>query len=131
MNLVTLRYTGYKPYRDRVLGLSWIPGMQQCVTAKAARTLLRFIEFQRVMPDDSSESAQSEMERVAAVVSQKEREQESEHDSKDAVLMTVADMDKAALEEMAALYEVRLDKRKSVQALRQEVAHLVELYGVR
>lgn len=135
MNFVQIRYVGRKPYRDRFMGLEWTPDQAQHVTPQAAQQLLKFVEF---VPATGGKKAKAEakdaeadsVQHAQAVLQKQETDQERRDEAVLEVLIQVDDMDKDALEQLALRYEVNLDKRRSVQALRQQVGALVEQFGV-
>lgn len=143
MNFIRLRYSGAKPYRDSHMGLRWEPGAEQLVTQEAARKLLRFIEFSKA--DETAEKAgkpakaskaadqarqDADVQAVTLAAQQAAQHEQQQADMVDAVLLEVDGMDKDALGAFAKRYEVELDKRRSVEALRLQVSNLVEQFGV-
>ena len=150
MKLTKLTYTGRKLYRDKVMGTVWMPGDTNPVTDKAAEKLLRFAEFARadakqakpkqaekVEQDDDAmltPEQQAEADAQAAALLQAQQAEKVEQDeqaARESMLLTVDSMDKGALEEYARKYEVELDKRRSLDTLRAEVANLIEQFGAR
>lgn len=148
MNFFKMTYSGAKPYRDKVMGLTWLPGDTNVVTAEAAKYLRRFAEFaltgnaspagKAASKGDSARDVQAvqhvqgeETQKAMLAAQQAARAAEQEEDVRREMLMTVDSMDKNALEAYASKYEVNLDKRRSVQDLRAQVATLIDQYGVR
>ena len=129
MDMIALKYSGKKPYRDRTaLRTYWEHGDVKRVPAREAKTLLRFAEFGRATDEDAITEQPGEAE--AAVAAQAKREQD-QHNEVEGMLMLVETMDKDALEAYAMKYETNLDKRKGVKTLREQVVGLIEQFGVR
>jgi len=129
MNLVRLTYTGTKSYRDKTkLRNTWEPGQARLVPDEIAKLLLRFAEFTK----DDGEAAPTDTETAEAltqvqVVQETEKQQ---HNEREAMLVAVEAWDKDQLEAYAKKYNTTLDKRRSVNTLRQEVGNLIEQFGV-
>ena len=130
MDLVRLVYTGRKTYRDAASATNWQPGAQQMVPADTARRLLGFVEFERAQP---ARGAQAQQEEQAALLlaQQAQQAERQESETLEGMLLAVQGMGKQALADYAAKYDVTLDKRQGLGELRQQVATLVEQYGVR
>lgn len=128
MNLVNVKFSGSRAYRDRTaLANVWEPGDIKAIPAEDARVLRRFAEFAIVdEPVSKQEQEQATVKRKAA-----KQEQEQEDNATEGMLLTIESWDKNQLEAYARQYEVELDKRRSLQNLRLDVANLVEQYGVR
>lgn len=128
MNLVNVKFSGSRAYRDRTaLANVWEPGDIKAIPADDARVLRRFAEFAIVdEPVSKQEQEQATVKRKAA-----KQEQEQEDNATEGMLLTIESWDKNQLEAYARQYEVELDKRRSLQNLRLDVANLVEQYGVR
>lgn len=127
MQLVQLKYTGKKPYRDDWARLDWKPGQAQLVTTEASRYLLGFVEFERVNDKPKPEEHRAAVERVA----QQSRHDDEQRQEVEGVLLLVQSMDKQALADYAAKYEVALDKRIGLDKARAQVANLIEQFGAR
>ena len=130
MDLVRLVYTGRKTYHDAASSTSWRPGAQQMVPAHVARRLLGFVEFERAQPAPQAQ-AQQEEQAALMLAQQAQQAERQESETMEGMLLAVQGMDKQALVDYAAKYEVKLDKRQNLGELRQQVATLVEQYGVR
>ena len=130
MDLVRLVYTGRKTYHDTASGTSWQPGAQQMVPDHAARRLLGFVEFERAQPAPQAQ-AQQEEQAALMLAQQAQQAKRQESETLEGMLLAVQGMGKQALVDYAAKYEVKLDKRQNLGELRQQVATLVEQYGVR
>ena len=130
MDLVRLVYTGRKTYHDTASGTSWQPGAQQMVPDHAARRLLGCVEFERAQPAPQAQ-AQQEEQAALMLAEQAQKAERQESETLEGMLLAVQGMDKQALVDYAAKYEVKLDKRQNLGELRQQVATLVEQYGVR
>ena len=127
MNLTRITYNGRKSYKDKLSRNTWEPGSTKLVAAEHAIKLLRFAEFSAA----DGEATESETEAAAIAATTQAVEKETDRTQLEHMLLTVESMDKSALEEYAAKYEVQLDKRLAVGKLRAEVANLVEQFGVR
>lgn len=126
MEFVTLKYNGTKDYRDRtVMRNHWKPGDVKPVPAREAKKLLQFVEFER-HEGDVPQELQAEVLAVQATVQELDERKKRELAN---VQISIDQMDKGALEAYAKQYGVNLDKRRSVEKLRQEVNNLIELHG--
>lgn len=156
MKFDKLEYTGKKPYHDRHAATHWEPGDTKLVPEAVARKLLRFVEFRRApvdqqqaeqlqpadqqgqqgqqaqQPDISDQQADdAALQQAHAAQQQAEQLQQQERAATEAMLLTIEGMDKGALAEYAAKYEVKLDARKGEAKMRAEVANLIEQFGAR
>jgi hypothetical protein len=128
MELVTVKYSGSRGYRDRTAYANdWQPGDVKAIPKDAAQQLRRFAEFEVVKAKPTKE------QEAEAVLSQKAaaKKQEDEHNETEGMLLAVQSWDKNQLEAYARKYDTELDKRRSVSSLRLDVANLVERFGVR
>lgn len=126
MEFVTLKYNGTKDYRDRtVMRNHWKPGDVKPVPAREAKKLLQFVEFAR-HEGDVPQELQAYAQAVQATVQELDERKKRELAN---VQISIDQMDKGALEVYAKQYGVNLDKRRSVETLRQEVNNLIELHG--
>lgn len=133
-DIVAITYRGRKIYRDRTsIRSTWQPGETKRVPTRDAEVLLRFIEFAVAAPDDETEALpeSNEDDDVATLVASQAQREDAVRQELEGTLNLVETMDKDALEAYAAKYEVCLDKRRAVAALRTEVANLIEQFGVR
>lgn len=153
MDLIKLAYTGRKPFNDMRRHGSfhvWQPGDERLVSHMAARHLLKYVEFTEVVAnkadtaetsatstpaDEQQSTAQAEEEAqraaaLAAIEAQKQAAQQ-EHSIKEGMLLSISTWDKEQLKDYAAKYEVNINKTRSLQSIREEVAGLVEQFGVR
>lgn len=152
MKFDKLEYTGKKPYHDRHAATHWQPGDTKLVPEAVARKLLRFVEFRRVpvdqqqaeqlqpadqqgqqsqQPDTTQTQDDAALQQAQAAQQQAEQLQQQERAATEAMLLTIEGMDKGALAEYAAKYEVKLDARKGEAKMRAEVATLIEQFGAR
>ena len=128
MQLITVKYEGKKPYRDRTpLRNEWEPGDLKRVPERDAKILLRFAEFHRA---EEAEATDRPEDVEAAIAAQTQRENDERNET-EAMLMLVDTMDKDALEAYALKYEINLDKRRGLDKLRGEVVSLIEQFGAR
>ena len=128
MQLITVKYEGKKPYRDRTpLRNEWEPGDVKRVPERDAKILLRFAEFHRA---EEAEATDRPEDVEAAIAAQAKRENDERNET-EAMLMLVDTMDKDALEAYALKYEINLDKRRGLDKLRGEVVSLIEQFGAR
>lgn len=152
MKFDKLEYTGKKPYHDRLAATHWEPGDTKLVPEAVARKLLRFVEFRRApvdqqqaeqlqpsdqqdqqaqQPDTTQAQDDAALQQAQATQQQAEQLQQQERAATEAMLLTIEGMDKGALAEYAAKYEVKLDARKGEAKMRAEVANLIEQFGAR
>lgn len=152
MKFDKLEYTGKKPYHDRHAATHWQPGETKLVPEAVARKLLRFVEFRRApvdqqqaeqlqptdqqgqqaqQPDTTQTQDDVALQQAHAAQQQADQMQQQERAATEAMLLTIESMDKGALAEYAAKYEVKLDARKGEAKMRAEVANLIEQFGAR
>lgn len=140
MNLVRITYTGTKYYRDKTeLRTEWTPGDTKLLPEEVARKLLRFAEFsvaaEAAVKAGSKKEADDITDHERAEVLMKAQaakaRQEQEINEREAILLSVQSWDKDQCEAYARKYEVELDKRRKLPALREEVSTLIEQFGVR
>ena len=152
MKFDKLEYTGKKPYHDRQAATHWQPGDTKLVPEAVARKLLRFVEFSRApvdqqqaeqlqpadqqdqqaqQPDTTQTQDDAALQQAQVAQQQAEQLQQQERAATEAMLLTIEGMDKGALAEYAAKYEVKLDARKGEAKMRAEVATLIEQFGAR
>lgn len=130
MEFVRIEYTGWKPYTDRTpLKTAWTPGDIKPIPAVYKKGLLRFAEFKLASEQTSAPSEELAMAETAQVAVDQAKTEE--HAQVENMLMSIESMDKATLTDYAAKYDTVLDKRLAVGKLREEVATLVEQFGVR
>ena len=149
MKFDKLEYSGKKPYHDRLAATHWQPGDTKLVPEAVARKLLRFVEFSRApsaqqqadqlqpddqqdqQPDTSDQQDDAALQQAHATQQQADQLQQQERAATESMLLTIEGMDKGALAEYAAKYEVKLDARKGEVKMRAEVANLIEQFGAR
>ena len=152
MDLIKLAYGGRKPFNDKRYGSfrEWQPGDEHLVSPMAAKKLLKFAEFKAVPTkavkpapatkgeeqkdlQQNAQAQQEEAERAAviALVHAQEQAQQQEHQAKEEMLLAISNWDKDQLKEYAAKYDVNINKTSALQSIREEVAGLVEQFGVR
>lgn len=122
MNTKPICYVGRRPvYRDGAYGSGIVfqQGETKLVPADLAAKLLRHPDV--YVPGVEAGAVPVELKEPV-----KQTQDESTQDLRD----TIAFMDKDALETFAKTnFKIDLDKRKSVNALRQHVTQLVDQYG--
>lgn len=128
MDLVRIKYSGRKAFKDKASKTSWNPGDSKLVTVDTARRLNKFAEFE---PTETGTNTETEMQTARVLQNEIDRSDKQELDQVEGVLLTIESMDKGALEAYASKYETNIDKRKSVADLRTQVAGLVEQFGAR
>lgn len=146
MNFERIKYTGRKVYRDKLGGNTWQPDDTKLVTPAVAKKLLRFAEFEPAEAIKEGEASKVSdpnlhpqvpvtvdpaLEQAQLLQQEQDRLKEEERARLESMLLTIESMDKDALKEYAAKYEVTLNKQKGVATLRSEVATLIEQFGVR
>ena len=140
MKFVKVRYTGVTPYTDRTpLKNAWEPGDVKLVSEADALALCRYLEFQRVTEDAKAEQKKaaagkkSETEEQAELAQAQQAQQHALANKKsndsaiESALLEISIMEKDALEAYARQnYSVDLDKRRSLDTLRNQVTALVQ-----
>lgn len=157
MDLIKLAYTGRKPFNDMRRHGSfhvWQPGDERLVSHMAARQLLKYAEFTEAVAKQTQPAKQGDTADAGAPASQEqptgvqndeqaqraaayaamEAQQlaaQQEHNAKESMLLSISTWDKDQLKDYAAKYEVKINKTHALQSIREEVAGLVEQFGVR
>lgn len=148
MKFETIRYEGKSPYTDRTtMRNAWEPGEEKLVSEADAKQLMRYLEFKRVPaattpepadetsaePKKGGKSGKKPASNEAALAQAQLAQQKAaatEKLKKDAIedtLVEISVMEKDALEAYARQnYGVELDKRRSVDTLRNQVTDLVQ-----
>jgi hypothetical protein len=136
MKFVKIRYEGASPYQDRTaLKNVWEPGDEKLVAEADARKLLGYLEFSRA--EDSAQkkakaqtgqqAADAELEQALQAQALAEAAAAKEQKLTESTLLEIEQMDKDTLEAYArANYAVDLDKRRSLDTLRNQVTALVQ-----
>ena len=139
MKFVKVRYEGKAPYTDRTaLKNAWEPGDEKLVSEDDARLLSRYMEFKRVADEkaDPKKDAkgkkadvgeQAALEQAQQAQAQAAAKEKAEKNAVEETLVEVSVMTKEALEAYARQnYGLELDKRRSVETLRNQVVELVQ-----
>ena len=142
-NKVKIRYIGLREFwRDNLYhtGLYFEHGQSRLVSSDAARKLLRHSDVFELVVDETSELEQAGKQDADVVDETSELEQAGKQDADDEmsafdevqdVIMEINQMDKESLSLYAqSNYSQSLDKRKSVDALREEVVQMVHQFGI-
>ncbi|TWH63890.1 hypothetical protein LX59_03056 [Azomonas agilis] len=137
-NTVGVRYTGKRDsFMERAYksGLSFIPGQVRCVPPDLAKKLLKHTDvFERVLEAVPIEPIPEPTDDTAAlldVAAQREAEQQEALSQLQDLRDQISHMDKEALAEFAKIhYRQDLNKRLSVEKLRDQVTGFVDQYGV-
>lgn len=81
----------------------------------------------------AAQQAQQASEEAAMLAKLKEQEEadRAQLDEKEAILTHIGTWDKDQLKDYAAKYEAKVNRRHSLQSIREQVTALVETYGVR
>ena len=142
MKFVKIHYEGASAYKDRTpLKNEWEPGDEKLVSEADARKLLGYLEFKRVeesapkkaakpgrkgeKADDSEEAAALEQAMQAQALAK--ATEDNAQKLTESTLIEVEQMDKDQLEAYArANYAVEIDKRRSVETIRNQVTALVQ-----
>ena len=140
---VKIQYIGIREFwRDNLYhtGLHFERGQIRLVSADAARKLLRHPDVFELVADDSSELEQAGKQDADATDETSELEQAGKQDADNEmsafdevqdVIMEINQMDKESLALYAqSNYSQSLDKRKSVDNLREEVVQMVHQFGI-
>ena len=134
---IGVKYIGRRPsFHDRLFGtgLDFVQGQTHAVIADVARKFLHHTsEFER---DDTKAAVSAKALSASEALEAAKAKEKLDHDAKalDEVQYLrdqVKRMEKPELEAMAKNhYGQDIDKRRSVQALREEVVSLIDRYGV-
>lgn len=133
--MTAISYIGKKPFSDRLYntGLTFDVGQVREVPDEMARLFLRhqdlFVLSDKPAKKDKpkSDDTQELIDEHAKVTAQKTKD---ENDLQD-LYVQVHNMDKDALEQFAKdHYQIDLNKRKSLENLREEVVGLIDQFGV-
>lgn len=138
----------------------WQPGDERLVSHMAARQLLKYAEFTAVVakpankaqatkqgdtaetsdtsapasqeqPTDVQNDEQAQRAAAYAAIEAQQLAAQQEHNAKESMLLSISTWDKDQLKDYAAKYEVKINKTHALQSIREEVAGLVEQFGVR
>ena len=161
MNFVRITYTGKKLYRDRATGHVWTPDEEKLVSEAIAKPLLKFVEFKRTAdlpkaePTEPAKQGAEGTEQSAATTAtattpttpttpelteqevaaleQKALDDKAKDvdDQREAMLITVQGMNKAALSEYAQKFDHSFDSKAKVDDMRITVNGLIHQFGVR
>ena len=160
MNFVRITYTGKKLYRDRATGHVWTPDEEKLVSEAIAKPLLKFVEFKRTADLPQAEptepakqaaegtdqsaattdttatttpTATELTEQEVATLEQKALDDKAKDvdDQREAMLITVQGMNKAALSEYAKKFDHSFDSKAKVDDMRITVNGLIHQFGVR
>lgn len=148
MKFLKIRYKGTSAYKDRTpLKNEWEPGDEKLVSEADARKLLGYLEFERVVVDESApkkaakqgkkaeegagdgvdSEAAAALEQAMQAQAQAKASQDNAEKLTESTLLEVDQMDKEQLESYArANYGVELDKRRSLDNMRNQVTALVQ-----
>ena len=129
MKFVKVRYDGTTAHTDRTaLKNAWEPGDVKLVSEADARLLTRYLEFKRVTDDTEAEAdEQAALEQAQHAQQQAAVQEKANKDAIEDALVEVGLMTKEALESYARQnYGLELDKRRSVETLRNQVVELVQ-----
>ena len=138
---VKIQYVGLREFwRDNLYhtGLHFERGQIRLVSADAARKLLRHSDVFELVADEALEQAGKQEADTTDETSGLEQagKQEAENemsafDEVQDVIMEISQMDKDILSLYAqSNYSQSLDKRKSVDTLREEVVQMVHQFGI-
>ena len=161
MNFVRITYTGKKLYRDRATGHVWTPDEEKLVSEAIAKPLLKFVEFKRTADLPQAEPAEpaeqgaagtelnaattatttpittptttelTEQEIAALEQQALDDKAKDVDDQREAMLITVQGMNKAALSEYAKKFDHSFDSKAKVDDMRITVNGLIHQFGVR
>lgn len=145
-----IRYIGKKPFADRLYGsgLDFEPNQVREVPSELARSFLKHADlFEKVeapqgeliAPPNDDEPPQEPPEptepqddtaELLALQAEKDKAKAQDENALQDLFVQVSVMDKNALEQFAKdRYQVDLNKRKSVENLREEVIGLINQFG--
>ena len=138
MTGTAILYSGRKAWTDRLYGsgLYFLPGQTRKVPHLLARKLLRhadlfstgIADIVEVETNDPGEDDTAELMACARKAETDQRDQQSRVND---VLNQIDQMDKDGLAEFAQVnYRQPLDKRRSLDALREQVRSFIDQFGV-
>lgn len=134
--MTSINYIGKKPFFDRLYntGLSFDVGQVRDVPDDMARLFLRHKDLFVVSDTAPKAPKTKETDNTQTLIDQKAKETaekiKSENNLQE-LYTQVSVMDKDALEQFAKdHYQVDLNKRKSLENLREEVIGLIDQFGV-
>ncbi|UZA02083.1 hypothetical protein [Moraxella bovis] len=133
--MISINYIGKKPFFDRLYntGLTFDVGQVRDVPDDMARLFLRHKDLFAVS-DTAQKAPKKETDNTQALIDQqaKETAEKTKNENNLQELYTqVSVMDKDALEQFAKdHYQIDLNKRKSLENLREEVIGLIDQFGV-
>ena len=131
-SLVPVKYVGRRPdFFDRIYGsgLFFDQGQTRWIPAELARKLLRHADlFER-----GEEDLEASEDDTAKILEESAREQDTQRIDQSAIQDlrdSVQSMDKEALSHFAGTnYRQIIDRRRSVEALREEVLGFIDRFG--
>lgn len=131
-SLVPVKYVGRRPdFFDRIYGsgLFFDQGQTRWIPAELARKLLRHADlFER-----GEEDLEASEDDTAKILEESAREQDAQRIDQSAIQDlrdSVQSMDKEALSHFAGTnYRQIIDRRRSVEALREEVLGFIDRFG--
>lgn len=132
----TILYIGTKPLTDRLYntGLSFEPMQSRQLPDDTARLFLRHADlFELATLDKPQSGKQKDDDTQVQLAKQAKKDQQKTKDDNalQDLYVQVSTMDKDALEQFAKdHYQVDLDKRRSLDNLREEVVGLIDQFGV-
>ncbi len=134
--MTVISYIGKKPFVDRLYntGLTFDVGQVRDVPEDMARLFLRHKDLFAVSDKAPKVSKPKETDNTQALIDQKAKETAEKNKSENnlqELYTQVSVMDKDALEQFAKdHYQIDLNKRKSLENLREEVVGLIDQFGV-
>ena len=134
--MTAISYIGKKPFSDRLYntGLTFDVGQVREVPDEMARLFLRHQDLFVLSDKPAKKDKPKETNDTRALMDQKAQETAEKTKSENALqdlYVQVHNMDKDALEQFAKdHYQIDLNKRKSLENLREEVVGLIDQFGV-
>ncbi|ULJ66646.1 hypothetical protein [Wielerella bovis] len=131
MNELAVKFIGSEEWKDHLYdsGLYFMPQQTRLVPFLVARKLLQHIDlFEQGVLDDVADDDTADLTEAAQVV--KQAQDDALNETFD-VFNSVAQMDKNALAAFAKQhFNQDLNKKKSVETLRDEVRGLIDQFGL-
>lgn len=133
----TILYIGTTSFTDRLYntGLTFHPRQRRQLPADTARLFLRHADLFELAkadkPEDITKQKDDDTQEQLAKQAKKDAQKTKDDNVLQELYVQVSTMDKDALEQFAKdHYQVNLDKRRSLDNLREEVVGLIDQFGV-
>lgn len=138
-NMLSVRYVGRRePWVENLYGsgLTFAKGQQRLLPDSLARKLMRHVDLFELgdtqqASDSEHGNAQAKGDAELAKAQEQAKLQQEQDSNRQDLMDRIMIMDKDGLTDFAySNFEQKLDKRKSVENMREEVAGFVDRFGV-